>query len=361
MNYFGTTGLPETEYPYPIYSAYHPWDGGDTVTRLPLLIDRLKPDVVVFLNDPWNIPGYQHYYEQIREGGHRPLFIAWLAVDSRNQKAEHLNRLDHVVVWSQFAVDELRKGGYSGPISVIPLGVNGELFRPLDRADCRAKICPQLSPDAYIVGYVGRNQPRKRIDLLIEYFAEWVHSRPDQHENTHLLLHLSPTGEMGCDVESLAKWYGVGKRVLVSRAVTGQITDSSLLPLIYGAMDVFMTTSQAEGFCLPVLEAMACRIPCIVPDWAAFNAETGCFPASSLVRVPCASVALTAPTNGSMTGPWTLGGVMAKEEAVTALEMVYRGHPAVQHVVKLGEKVARYLTWERCGETFTQLLEKVAR
>lgn len=361
MNYFGTTGLPETEYPYPIYSGNHPWDGGDTVPRLPLLIDRLKPDVVVFLNDPWNIPGYQYFYEPPREGGHRPLFVAWLAVDSRNQKARHLNRLDHVVVWTQFAVDELRAGGYTGPISIVPLGVDSDLFHPMDKAECRAKICPQIPSDAYIVGYVGRNQPRKRIDLLIEYFSEWAHSHG--HDNAWLLLHLSPTGEMGCDIQSIAKYYGIGSRVLISQAVTGQITDSSLLPLIYNAMDVFMTMSQAEGTCLPVLEAQACDVPCITSDWAAFDPRTGAFPEGCIIRVPCTSIALTAPSNGTSTGPWTIGGVPGKEEAVEALEAVYAGWYTEDssQIVDPAREFAKSMSWKRCGESFRLLLEEVCK
>jgi glycosyltransferase involved in cell wall biosynthesis len=361
MNYFGLTGLPDTSYPYPIYSDGHRWDGGDTVPRLSILIDRLRPDIVVMLNDPWNIPGYQYFYEQVREGGHRPLFVAWLAVDSKNQKAEHLNRLDHVIVWTQFAVDELRTGGYSGPISIVPLGVDSDLFHPMDKRECRAKICPQLSDDAYIVGYVGRNQGRKRIDLLIEYFAEWVNF--NEHDNAYLLLHLSPTGEMGCDIESIAKYHGVGKHVLVSRAVTGQITDSGVLPLIYNSMDVFMTTSQAEGFCLPVLEAMACNIPCIVPEWAAFDRRTGAFPEGSVLRVPCTSIALTGPTNGTRTGPWTIGGIADKQGAVKALETVYEATEMgmISRMIVQGRKKAESLSWKRCGESFRLILEEIVQ
>ena len=51
----------------------------------------------------------------------------------------------------------------------------------------------------------------------------------------------------------------------------GEITDSSLLAYYLGS-DVFLCTSEHEGFCVPVLEAQACDLPvlarnlCAVPD-----------------------------------------------------------------------------------------------
>jgi alpha-1,3-rhamnosyl/mannosyltransferase len=48
----------------------------------------------------------------------------------------------------------------------------------------------------------------------------------------------------------------------------GSVPDDDLA-LLYNAVDVFVTTSLLEGFCLPVLEAMACGLPVVCSNLSA--------------------------------------------------------------------------------------------
>jgi glycosyltransferase involved in cell wall biosynthesis len=36
---------------------------------------------------------------------------------------------------------------------------------------------------------------------------------------------------------------------------------------VYNVMDVFMLSTSGEGFGIPILEAMACEVPCVVTDY----------------------------------------------------------------------------------------------
>jgi glycosyltransferase involved in cell wall biosynthesis len=53
-----------------------------------------------------------------------------------------------------------------GKLVVIPNGANIELFRPLDKHECRRKL--GLEEDAFYIGFVGSFAPWQGLDILIE-------------------------------------------------------------------------------------------------------------------------------------------------------------------------------------------------
>jgi glycosyltransferase involved in cell wall biosynthesis len=454
LNYFGPTGKPNDTQPYPLYTCAHPWDGGHDSfgsSRLPVLIDRLRPDVVIILNDTFNMWMYvedlkryysdpttsynSHKWTSAQLGGdpasasstewvgycadcgvehmgdpremdgasggddlHYPHccistpIIPWLAVDSKNQHATILNHpyISHVATWTEFGARELVSGGYTGgecgnpSISIIPLGVDTSIFYPRDKSTSRALTCRDLSlpPDAFIVGYVGRNQYRKRLDLLILIFSAWI--KRYSISNAWLYLHIGPTGDQGVDVESLVRYYGLNAetgvddsgqpthpipgtgRVIISSPEIGHGVDTREMPLIYSSFDVFMSTSQAEGWNLPALEAMACGVPCVLPDqgstgwdggWCIVNGE------SAVVLIDCPTPAMTAPVNSRM---HTIGGVVDVESGVAGLQEIYMTRDDVKSVAEAefygrGLKLAQSLTWDITAKEFESMLMKVLR
>lgn len=354
INYYGDPH----PYPYPIYPCRQPLAGSRDlfgVERLPRLIHELNPDIVVLLNDPWNVPAYLDTLAAVREanpGFQIPLMTAWLAVDGKNQKhAGRLNELDAVAVWTDFAARELSAGGYIDEPAVIPLGVDLERFTPRDRAAARAKLLPESLPeDAFIVGAVGRNQPRKRLDLTIAYFAEWA--RKGRHENVYLFLHVGPTGDTGCDIRSLVKYYGIEGRVFLGAPPIGDGLPEEHMPDVYAAMDVYVSTTQGEGWGLTALEAMACGVPCILPRWAAYGDWAGRGAAS---LVPCTSTALTAPLNGLM---HTIGGVPDRDEFIKELETMYGSGLVRETYIRRGRRLAAQYPWAASAAGMADFLEQ---
>lgn len=354
INYYGDPH----KYPYPIYPCYQPTDGGSDyfgVSRLPRMIDRIKPDIVVILQDPWNIDGYFQELEaweaaKRRAGVEvptRPKIISWLAVDSKNQHAKHLNKLDHVIVWTEFAAEEIKLGGYEKDISIVPLGVDTDIFRPISKPEARERTCAgAVKENDFIVGFVGRNQVRKRLDLLIQYYAKW--KQQYNIPNSWLYLHVAPTGERGYDVHSLIRYYGLTGGVLMNEPPVGQGEPEILMPYVYSAFDVFMSTSQAEGWNLPALEAMACGTPCILADWAGHDWARG----GSALLIPCTSTAMTAPQNSRL---HTIGGIMDKELAIDALQSLYTNrHTSAKYDNCF--TLTSMLTWKSTAERFTKVL-----
>ena len=363
MGYYGDPH----DFLYPIYPCVAPYDnarsyGGET--RLASMIARTKPDIVVILQDPWNIPPYFNALDEVKAECDRqgiefeiPPIVGWIAVDARNQKGEQLSRLSHLMVWTKFAGLELAKGGYEGSYDIVPLGVDTDLFYPRDRKQSRIDIGlidAGVPPDAFIVGVVGRNQIRKRLELSLSYFAEWVHGY--EVDDAYLYLHVAPTGEGSCDIRSLVKFYGLAGKVIVNTPTIGVGDPEDVMPLIYSSFDVYMTQSQAEGFGLPALEAMACGVRCLLPDHSAFGDDGWIDPLLDIAKVTCSVGVLTAPMNDK---PYTIGSLPEKEQTVSALSAMYRN----RHEDFGGEglSLAESLTWKRSGEMFVNSLETFYR
>lgn len=348
LNYYGDPH----DYPYTIWPALQPLDkGSDTfgLGRLPRLAARLRPDVVVILNDPWNVAPY---VEAVRKADiEPPLTVAWVAVDSRNHKGDELNCLDRLVVWTEFAAEELVRGGYEGEPAIVPLGVDTDLFQPREGARERivpGGIEPEAWRDAFVVGVVGRNQPRKRLDLTLEYFAAW--DQPD----ALLYLHVAPTGDLGIDLFSLIRYYDLRGRVLLSQPDIGHGYEDRVVADVFNTFDLYWSTTQGEGWGLPALEAMACGVPCVVPDFSGLGSWAR--PAAALV--PVNGTAVTAPLNSR---PYTLGAVPSREATLEALSAMYADEALRREHSRRGRELARGLTWRRTGERFRAVLDELSR
>lgn len=369
LNWHGRPDI-QAQYPYHLWPCWDMTDGGKDgfgVTRLPVLVERLRPDVIVILNDPWNIPTYLDYFDQWNEGregaGVEPVklppVIAWVAVDAKNQRGEPLNRLDRVAVWTEFAAKELKRGGYMGEPDIIPLGADTEVFQRKDKEESRKRLFGEVLPEnAFLVGAVGRNQPRKRLDLTLAYFSRWIHE--NDIDDAYLYLHVGPTGDKGVDLRSLIHWYGLGaegrfgSRVILGRPPLGQGFPKGDMAHVYSALDVYLTTTSGEGFGLPALEAMACEVPVIAPDWSGL----GCWAKGVAHLVPCTSTAMNAPLNSQA---YTIGGVVDERECIIALDESYHASALDRDCVAgQGRRLAESLTWQSTAEKFAHMLHDVA-
>lgn len=341
-------------YPYPIYAAaasdYNLSNSAMArqlgVDRLLWMCHRIKPDVIVLQNDGWNIPAYTQMLVRAPEYSSIPV-VAAVAVDGKNFLGPWLTGVSMAVFWTQFALDEARAGGYAGPATVIPLGVDTGIYRPQEQKAARLRHFKGYLSDAFIVGNVNRNQPRKRWDLMIKYFAKWITTY--KIDDAHLYLHVAPTGDIGVDVQQLARYYGVFNRlVLVEPPVWQGMSEDSLADS-YNCFDVCASTTQGEGFGLTALEAMACGIPCVLPDWSALGdwAKRGAW------LVPCTSTAVGPPYVN------VVGGVPDEGKFVQALHALYSNHDARKQNAQAALECARQekFEWSNIGRRWAETLE----
>jgi D-inositol-3-phosphate glycosyltransferase len=314
MNYRGDPHM----YPYPIYAAA---PGGDTfgVGRLIWMCDVVKPDVIVLQNDGWNISMYLRRLRAKLPNGEYMFpdyaaipVVAAVAVDGKNFQGKWLNGVAMAIFWTRFALNEARAGGYQGLAEVIPLGVDTDIYHPMDKYEARLRRgLPREFDETFVVGNVNRNQPRKRWDLTVKYFAEWVKSYDVR--DALLYMHSAPTGDDACDVVQLARYYGVVDRLAhIEPQIWYGVSEEQMCDT-YNCFDVLISTTQGEGMGLPALEAMACGVPCILPNWSAY----GDWARDAALLVACSSTAVGMNNN-------VIGGVPDEADFIRALDAMYR-------------------------------------
>ncbi|MEK6280510.1 MAG: glycosyltransferase family 4 protein [Acidobacteriota bacterium] len=105
---------------------------------------------------------------------------------------------------------------------------------------------------------VGRLAPNKNHSGLIEAFAAYHH---DYNPDSRLLI----VGKEETRLTTYNRWLRkVAEHLKVDRAVifTGEVSDEAL-KAYYSVAHVFMITSEHEGFCVPLVEAMSMKIPIV--------------------------------------------------------------------------------------------------
>lgn len=148
-------------------------------------------------------------------------------------------------------------------IDIVPCGFDAREFRPVPRADARARLgWPQ---DAFIVLQLGRLVPRKGIDNVIDALARMPHE-PRRPARLYIVGGSQAAPDPSRDPElarlaARARAAGVADRVtFVGRR------ERDTLHLYYSAADVFVTTPWYEPFGITPVEAMACAAAVIGSD-----------------------------------------------------------------------------------------------
>lgn len=258
------------DYPFAIYPAATinaPDRHG--FQRLPEIIDKVKPDIFIALNDIWVINQAWERVHFLKET-HKFKFLAYFPVDSQSYCPDMLRNIPNWDLATTFTVQSaerlMRNGVQTEKLAVIPHGVDIGRFSPRSKEESRREL--GLPQDKFIVFNGNRNQPRKRIDLTIQTFAKFSVDKPD----TMLYLHMG-LKDLGWDVMPLFR-HEMEKRGLVpdnrlilttnSMSYTDAPPDE-LLNKIYNASDVGLNTADGEGWGLVSFEHASCRKPQVVP------------------------------------------------------------------------------------------------
>ena len=176
--------------------------------------------------------------------GRRPglsVFVAhgdgWFTRELVEVNAGHL---DHVVAVSR-RVRDLACNGTAA--TVVPNGVDtARLACTLPREEVRRGL--GLGPDDFVLGYLGRLAPEKRVDLVLSAVA----TLPDRFKAL-----VVGWGPMLPYLQELAHLHLPGRVRFV--------TAVEYLGDYYRAMDAFCTPGDSEGTPLTLLEAMHCEVP----------------------------------------------------------------------------------------------------
>ena len=138
-------------------------------------------------------------------------------------------------------------------IGVVPCGVNLDLFQPQPKAAARKRLA--LEPDDTILLYVGRFDPLKGLETLLEAMT-YFRNQPG--------IRLVVVGGDGDNSPAHQALLEKTERFEISEKVlfVGRI-DHYNLPAHYSAADLLVMPSRYESFGMVGLEALACGLPVV--------------------------------------------------------------------------------------------------
>jgi glycosyltransferase involved in cell wall biosynthesis len=176
-------------------------------------------------------------------------------------------RAAHVIAVSHYTRAELLRQDWfqEDRISVIHSGVHPTFCQAPDPASELAVnrlFGGGPSPPFYLL-HAGSTVPRKRIDVLLRVFAAIAPQFPE-------LRLVKAGGRLTDSQRALAQSLGVRERVIAASDVNRDI-----LAALYRNATLLLQTSEAEGFGLPVIEALACACPVLASDIPALREAGG--------------------------------------------------------------------------------------
>jgi glycosyltransferase involved in cell wall biosynthesis len=230
-------------------------------TLLPRRVRRLRPDV--FHGPHYTVPAGVGCPAVVTF--HDPTFFTHPDLHERSKVAYFTRmarlgakRATRVIAVSEYAARGAieHAGVEAARVSVVPLGVDPARYAPLGDPAADERLRARVGVRGPYVLYVGAIEPRKDVPTLVEAFARL-------RDDVDLVLAGLPAWGAAAVGESIDR---TGTRDRIQR--TGYISEEEKVALYRGA-SVFVYPSIAEGFGLPVLEALACGAPVVTTTGSA--------------------------------------------------------------------------------------------
>ena len=169
-------------------------------------------------------------------------------------EAKVIATADRIIAFSPHERDAMARlyAADANKITLVPCGVDLEVFRPLNQKTVRSSL--GLNGEKILL-YVGRVEPIKGLDLLVETAAQM-----DSEDGVRMIVvGADVNGDREMDrVRQLAREKDLEDKI----DFVGQV-DHDDLPLYYNAADVCVVPSYYESFGLVALESMACGTPVV--------------------------------------------------------------------------------------------------
>lgn len=221
---------------------------------------RWHADVVVTLTDPWVLDPEQFAGLAV---------MPWMPADTEplgvmdRQWLERVKNLGSVrpVAMSEFGARMLADAGWPG-VPVVPHAVPPGICA--DEAAGQAwRASLGLSPDAFVISKiaVNTNDDRKALVPTLLAFAGFARLE----KRARLYLHCEAQPRDGLNLAYLASALGLRGRVAFAdqdRRAADLFTTADMRA-VYCGTDLYDATALGEGFCVPLVEALACGTPVV--------------------------------------------------------------------------------------------------
>lgn len=247
----------EHDYPFSVIPAATIQDAQAIAHNLKFV---WQPDIYIVAMD---IPLQEYFYNNLRQLGVKyiaitplengPLTMSWAAI---------LLNMDGIFFISELGKQAAIKAGISKAEHLI-VGVDTVFWHPAtlqEKTQLRKGL--GIEEDEFVVLTVADNQERKNLAAGMETIA-LLKDKTDR--KVRYILVTRPDSPVGWKLNDYSMELGLTKNVMIfNRGLPVQD-----LWGLFAVSDVYLSTSKAEGLGMPVLEAMACGIPCVASDTGA--------------------------------------------------------------------------------------------
>jgi hypothetical protein len=291
-----------------------------------------KPDVHIILNDNTHPYFFQEYE------GLKIAYNVWETTLQPQAFFVQLQKFDQVWVPSEWQRGcTIAQGIPANKVKVVPEGVDAEIYRPLSRDE----VFPKGRPFRFLV--VGRWEYRKSTKDIIKAFIDSF----SDDENVELILNVdNPFANDGLNTtEERLNRFGL-KHARIK--VVHHLSKADYIEMVRTA-DVFVSCARAEGWNLPLIEAMASGVPSIYSDWGAQLQ----FAKGKGIPIINNGEVLAAVTNNESWNPTTPGKFADPnfDDLRAKLRDVYSNFESYKRLAVLdSDQIRKEFTWENSSQ-----------
>ena len=240
--------------------------------KLPSIVQFFKPKIIILINDSKIIHGWLTSISNI-EDLHKSIIIPYVCTEyigvPKNEVILYNKICDGFLAMAQFTIDEFNKNGCILPALRLSHGYANTIQKIQKKL---AKMLLRIPEDTFVFFSGSKNQPRKRLDIIIRAF---VHLLTKHSDKNILLMFNCGLIDMGWNLKELyirlCNENNIKNMEKYIYFCSNNINDSNKndeeLTIIYNACDVGITTSTGESFGLIPFEQSALGIPQIIPNW----------------------------------------------------------------------------------------------
>ena len=259
------------------------------------VIKEEKPDFYFGVQDIWGTEFAvgKPWFDKINS-------VIWTTLDSLPilpTAIANAPKIKNYWIWSSFATKALNAMGHDHVKTVHGCIDADDFFRLEDEKRLKLRQKNNIEEDAFVVGFVFRNQLRKSVPNLLEGYSKWKEENKP-NKKTYLLLHTY--WKEGWGIHKLAEEYGIDKsEILTTHVCKGcgdyeikkyeneeqncphcsaeksQVTTSvgcgvreSQLNEIYNFMDVYCHPFTSGGQEIPIQEAKLTELITLVTNYS---------------------------------------------------------------------------------------------
>lgn len=247
-------------------------NGGFGIHELPAAIQQIKPHIVLIYNDLGVIC---KYIEEVRKQIVGRTFKIWTYLDQvyecqPSDMIDVLNRdVDRVFCFTKEWRDILKRQGINRPVDIMCHAFESGIFKPVPKHIAREAV--KLPQNAFIYLSMNRNQPRKRLDILIMAFVELIVKFPMKEIYLMCICDKGDRGGYqlfdifgrelqlrGASIEQFG-----GRLLVISKDMCYSDDEVNMF---YNLADCGVSAAEGEGFGLCAFEQMGVGVPQVLSD-----------------------------------------------------------------------------------------------